>query len=435
MAPPHNWAAGEASLPPRPASPSSSSAWVIDTAPTPSRGGEKAKRQRRHHSSSPELEQEPSFTFDVQGDEQADEASSEQGEAPSKPSSSSLLLPEHVAVAPQSAGDAPTDSPLDDPQGDDPGSLGDFTQLDGDATASRYYDVEAASARKALKECEICGERGHTKRDCDHLLCASCGATDEHTTRECPVGVACFRCGQKGHRRNECTADLRRMPRRTRECGRCGSYNHQMEACPTLWRIYAYVGEDEWEAFRRRKRARSSSSSDGENDESWDPAQRWCYNCAARGTHWGDDCPMPRRSRHGEPSIFSELVSTMGPFGSRLAPPPPTAPRADGYARNDMYDVSVGPNTSMHFLGGRAGGSSSNASLEEEVDRMFARAPGASKRRAEKERGRRAAMAQESAAGSSSSSTREYMRCSCPHRDDEKKGLTNVAPLPNPLRA
>lgn len=30
--------------------------------------------------------------------------------------------------------------------------------------------------------------------------CLACGAVDEHTTRNCPLGTSCFRCGGVGHR-------------------------------------------------------------------------------------------------------------------------------------------------------------------------------------------------------------------------------------------
>lgn len=390
MSAPYNWAAGDDDHGDNAGSSSStprSSAWVIDTAPTPSRGGQKTKRRRRDATSSPELEQNASFTFDLQGDEQVAPPSKE----PSPPSApSNLLLPEHVELARHNADDPPDDAPSPSSSAD--GALGDFTLIDGaDPHSTRYYDVAAAESRQALKECEVCGERGHTKRNCSHLLCASCGATDEHTTRDCPVGVSCFRCGMKGHRRNECTADVRRMPSR---CRRCGASNHMEESCPTLWRIYSYVDEEVWEAYREGKATAAGTSS---REHNWDPAQRWCYNCAARGAHWGDDCPQPRRSRHGEPSAFSEYVSRMGPFAHRLAPPPPS----HAHPGADMYDVSVGPTASMHFLGGRAGGN--NATLEEEVDRLFARAPGASRRQMERERAREREQQRRGATATSSS--------------------------------
>lgn len=255
--------------------------------------------------------------------------------------------------------------------------------------------------------------------------CASCGAMDEHNTRSCPVGISCFRCGQRGHRVADCKS--RPTARGEISCRRCGSSNHTERSCPTYWRIYTYVDEDQWEEFRarkyaslraeeddqdpdrytgrsrkRRKEADSDMDTDSEDAESsyagargggpspdWDPAVRWCYNCTARGTHWGDDCPLPRRAyaRNGEPSIFSEFISLSGPFAHKLAPPP--MPEA-AHPVADMYDVSVGPNASMHFFGGAAGSSRGGArgeqSLEDYVDGVFARAPKSIRGRAERDR-------------------------------------------------
>lgn len=119
--------------------------------------------------------------------------------------------------------------------------------------------------------------------------------------------------------------------------------------------------------------------------DDWDPAQRWCYNCTARGSHWGDDCPLPRRGRTGEPSVFSEFVSLSGPFAARLPPPPD--PTASGAIAPDIYDVSVGPNASMHFFGGPGGQNRpGQRSIEEHVDEIFARAPRSMRGRVERDR-------------------------------------------------
>lgn len=281
---------------------------------------------------------------------------------------------------------------------------------------------------------------------------------DEHPTRGCPVGVSCFRCGKRGHRVADCPMSYREATRsNARECARCGSGNHIEVSCPTYWRIYAYVDEEEWQDFRedkarelgvggsakgerakrRRKRDREGSDMDTDSQEEgetsgipadWDPAvsatyqtsvllrtsskalttprpptpprlqERWCYNCASRSTHWGDDCPHPRRAmgRNGEPSIFSEFISSSGPFAHRLAPPPPRGPAGDMGA--DLYDVSVGPTASMHFFAGGPGagtptgprgagsGPARGETLEEYIDGVFARAPRSRLGRVERDR-------------------------------------------------
>lgn len=156
------------------------------------------------------------------------------------------------------------------------------------------------------------------------------------------------------------------MPRtsmpRSRLCERCGRPGHPDTTCPTLWRIYTYRSDAEYERERarlrrhelrrttrlaaheaqRQKRQRSwavslveptdeagpseSSSSDGGDDPQpppgWDPAQLCCYNCARMGQHWGDDCPQRRTNPTrptGEPSAFSVELADAGPF-HRAAP-------------------------------------------------------------------------------------------------------------------
>lgn len=90
----------------------------------------------------------------------------------------------------------------------------------------------------------------------------------------------------------------------------------------------------------------------------------WCYNCAARGEHWGDDCPHPRAThKRGtlDPSAFSDFVSTSGPFGRRI----PSRYRSDT-RRDDRdqfefgnhhqhFDFQVGDSASMHVSGIRPG--------------------------------------------------------------------------------
>lgn len=170
---------------------------------------------------------------------------------------------------------------------------------------------------------------------------------------------------------------------RSRICDRCGSMSHPETSCPTLWRIYAYNTPEEYE-HRRAKRARhlerraerkaertqrreknragwaaalvepsdesgpsDESDSDASDDDApppeWDPSLKWCYNCAASGHHWGDDCFLRRTNPTrptGDPSPFSEALASSGPFskprkdlpvrGTPVAVPPARRRRSDG---------------------------------------------------------------------------------------------------------
>ena len=83
----------------------------------------------------------------------------------------------------------------------------------------------------------------------------------------------------------------------------------------------------------------------------WDPARRVCYNCAAVGHHWGDDCFLRRTNPTrptGDPSPFSELMAHTGPFRMQhhdtmrsrrpSAPPPPTRTRHSLPGRPSLLD-------------------------------------------------------------------------------------------------
>lgn len=267
---------------------------------------------------------------------------------------------------------------------------GDYDQLDA-APASRYYEAEAQDERRQKGVCPVCGEAGHDKKRCPYQQCLACGAVDEHATRDCPLGTSCFRCGGVGHRSRDCPQP--HTGGRRGICERCGSTAHPETSCPTLWRIYTYNTPQEY-AARRAKRARhlerraerksermqrhekqrtgwaaalvqpSDESGPSESSDSdvpadappkdWDPAFPWCYNCAASGHHWGDDCFLRRTNPTrptGEASPFSEAMCATGPYakprsglrlrGATQAPPQPTRRRrSDGFlARPSLLDM------------------------------------------------------------------------------------------------
>ncbi|CEH16885.1 AIR1_2 [Ceraceosorus bombacis] len=98
----------------------------------------------------------------------------------------------------------------------------------------------------------------------------------------------------------------------------------------------------ESETKGKRKRSRRSLSQSPSSD--WDPAEIWCYNCASRGSHWGDDCPE-RYNARGDPSAYSHFMSLAGPFGSMFAS---RAPLAQSTARTNEH-IRFGESTNHAF--------------------------------------------------------------------------------------
>jgi hypothetical protein len=229
------------------------------------------------------------------------------------------------------------------------------------------------------------------------------------------MSVSCFRCGGQGHKSFECKKPRTQGGSGWKECQRCGSTAHVDPKCPTLWRIYYYNTEEDYDRERLKKyREREDaevkggrdgggfdyrSESDGEEEgeliiniqppSSWDPVVRWCYNCAAKGNHWGDDCPLPRCNptrQSGDPSGFSEYMAASGPYAHSLPPPPRPDQHAyrtgpgRGYEDYDRFEA--GPGASMHVY-------DPQREAMHNVDQLFDRyGPGASRRRDAIRRGR-----------------------------------------------
>ncbi|KAI9608062.1 hypothetical protein H4Q26_005516 [Puccinia striiformis f. sp. tritici PST-130] len=117
--------------------------------------------------------------------------------------------------------------------------------------------------------CSICLESDHQARNCSHQLCLTCGAIDEHITRQCPVSLVCHSCGSRGHLSRHCPSSSRVAGSR---CARCDSTIHLTLNCPSIWRAYDEESND------RPKRV-----------------LRACYYCGDTGDHFGDECHFEDR--------------------------------------------------------------------------------------------------------------------------------------------
>ncbi|KAI0355393.1 hypothetical protein OH77DRAFT_1424881 [Trametes cingulata] len=252
-----------------------------------------------------------------------------------------LLLPSHVVVIEGEEDGDTSELKVPTPEGsDDDEDYIDYLDYDDDRRAPgmvRYWELDkvAASEAKAAKPsrfvCKNCGAEGeHKTYECPVLICLTCGARDEHSTRSCPISKTCFSCGMKGHINKTCpnrAASRSGAYSHYQDCDRCGARTHQTNECPTLWRIYEYVGDEERQEILRVRESKRTLAL-GQGGEGYIATDEWCYNCGGCG-HLGDDCndrpkmfDVPR-----EPSAFSLYNILSGPFSAEASRPSKRAPR------------------------------------------------------------------------------------------------------------
>ncbi|GAA5876563.1 hypothetical protein JCM3774_003140 [Rhodotorula dairenensis] len=148
-------------------------------------------------------------------------------------------------------------------------------------TTGRYY-----KEADLTKTCVLCGEHGHSSRDCTHSQCFICGAIDtDHEARNCPVALVCSACGSRGHFARDCPIAPGARGTYGQRCSRCGSSNHGAPNCPSQWRVYDTSGPKP----SKRKVVLA------------------CANCGSGKDHFIDDCMMPRGHpmKHADPSAFN----------------------------------------------------------------------------------------------------------------------------------
>ncbi|EKE42624.1 hypothetical protein ENUP19_0149G0023 [Entamoeba nuttalli] len=98
----------------------------------------------------------------------------------------------------------------------------------------KQLEKEEKEKLKALKKCIICGEIGHTSKDCPQNenkgsdCCFICGETG-HISKDCPNAERkCFVCGKTGHKSRDCP----KAKGNNRPCFICGEIGHLDRDCP-----------------------------------------------------------------------------------------------------------------------------------------------------------------------------------------------------------
>ncbi|KAL0949950.1 hypothetical protein HGRIS_009973 [Hohenbuehelia grisea] len=219
-----------------------------------------------------------------------------------------LLLPQHVTVF----DGAPVEILAPPPMDLGSKSFIEYLDYDGDdhKGARRYFEDSADEVDVPVKyTCKQC-KGDHRTSECTTIICLTCGVRNEHPTRRCPISKVCFRCKLTGHISSECT---NKYSSSLADCDRCRSIRHQTKECPTIWRQYDYVTNEEQTSILAWRADRSEMPL-GQGGEGYIADDEWCYNCGNAG-HWGDDCTRKHtREWLEEPSAFGQYNTMSGPF-------------------------------------------------------------------------------------------------------------------------
>ncbi|KAG1779713.1 hypothetical protein EV702DRAFT_1086173 [Suillus placidus] len=216
----------------------------------------------------------------------------------SKSAADRLLLPSHVSIL-SAGGDAavPIEIVAQLPVDSEEEDYIEYLEYEDRKAPGlvRYFDTEAEEAAHAKPSrfvCKNCGAEGeHKTYECPIQVCLTCGARDEHSTRSCPISKTCYTCGMKGHINKTCPNRFSRsrpVAERVDCCGRCASEAHKMNECPTLWRIYQYVADEDRLKIMQTREEKNKLGL-GKGGEGYIASELYCYNCGNPG-HLGDDC-------------------------------------------------------------------------------------------------------------------------------------------------
>ncbi|KAH8920468.1 hypothetical protein BT69DRAFT_1352377 [Atractiella rhizophila] len=148
----------------------------------------------------------------------------------------------------------------------------------------RYWDAEEEQDTAKAHTCGICGEVGHTMKECSHeqtpLIKLETVQWRNSFVPKCEVALVV-----------ESAVEI----------------ILRTYVCPTIWRVYDTVGAV------------------GLDPNSF--VVKSCYNCAG-DDHFGDNCPLPRGHplKYGDPSAFNDLAI---PYNTPIAPPTASSSRSN----------------------------------------------------------------------------------------------------------
>ncbi|GAA6002582.1 hypothetical protein JCM10207_007576 [Rhodosporidiobolus poonsookiae] len=202
--------------------------------------------------------------------------------------------------------------------------------------AGRYY-----KEADLTKTCVLCGEHGHSSRDCTHQQCFICGSIDDHEARSCPVSLVCSACGSRGHFARDCDVAPGSRGGYGQRCGLCQSNNHMSANCPSLWRVYDTSGPKP----PKRKPVLA------------------CANCGSSRDHFIDDCLLPRGHpmKYADPSAFNRAaLGNSSSLPSYSAAPSASRRRGAPAASEKRRDWDDDPADDDWFASRSRGGSGGN---------------------------------------------------------------------------
>ncbi|BFZ54453.1 hypothetical protein PYCC9005_001490 [Savitreella phatthalungensis] len=222
-----------------------------------------------------------------------------------------------------------------------------------EASRGRYFFAEDPAVSAAITDssdpsqqvCHNCKGRGHKSRNCPHQICRTCGALDSHATQRCPMTQRCYNCNRLGHVAGDCSERVRRQGD---FCDSCGARTHLSSTCPQIWRLYVPPNDVEFHVSGAKATWQKGLS-------------LYCYNCADSG-HYGDDCPIPHRIRHLEPSAF---CADNLPDPSLIKP---VSHRQTGHGRRRRDEERTNGSAHGHSAGGAVRGGKRPPDMPTEYD-------------------------------------------------------------------